>query len=218
LILQTILDKYLQDCRDKVRVVTEDPKFRVSEAGRCHLMRYWKRMGVEPTNPIEVSSLRVFEVGTIIHRWIQEALRESGCLLAEEMVVEDEHRRGHIDAVVQWDGKTIIYDFKTVSPSRFSDAISPSRNYRYQLYTYYLMYPGQVDDLVLAYICKDDLLIAEVSLLQGDFQRELDDVKRDWEGLIEGWIQGREPFPNPDSPVECYGCIYRTKCDTYTPL
>ena len=59
--------------------------------------------------------MRVFEVGKILHEYLQNFLDEQGLLVLREFELEDAKRIGHLDAVI-WDGRqSILYDFKTVN-------------------------------------------------------------------------------------------------------
>ena len=177
-------------------------------------MRYLKRKGVPPSNALDDRLLRVFEVGTIIHRFLQEVLRRRDVLIAEEFLVEDEHRRGHIDALVRIDGRTILYDFKTVSAQRLATLETPSRNYLFQIVTYAELLPIPVDDLRIAFIEKDSLGVVEFSVLETcDYAALREEVAEDWRMLIDAWERKCPPVPDPSTVgVECPWCVYRDYC------
>ncbi|MEM2963737.1 MAG: hypothetical protein QXN01_04560, partial [Candidatus Anstonellales archaeon] len=72
--LETIVDTYIAEKRaEQIRPLD---KFRVSDAGRCHLMRYWKRQGKPASDEPDARTQRVFEVGHVFHVWLQDLLQE----------------------------------------------------------------------------------------------------------------------------------------------
>ena len=206
-----IIEKDKMTGQDHARL----PKFRVSDAGRCHLMRYWKRQGKPFTDLPDERTRRVFEVGHIFHRWIQDILQRKGLLLAKEYEVMDEHRIGHVDAIVRYeDDWVVMYDFKTVHSRKFhwkkKENSYSDMHYAMQAWTYYQMINIDVHEVRLAYISKDDLLIDEI--LVSDYDSIGSKTIEDWDLLISAWVKGEEPKPNPMN-WECMYCVYRSACD-----
>lgn len=196
--------------QDRAQEERRNDKFRCSDAGRCQLMRYWKRQGKPSSDDFDERTLRVFEVGHLFHRWIQGILHDKGVLLQAEMEVEDLHRIGHIDALVRdKDGLLVLYDFKTVNSRKFSYLTTESDlHYHYQAATYAMMLPFGVAAVKLAYISKDDLRIVEVPV---DVEGLREEVEEDWHSLAGAWNMQREPVPNP-MPWECKYCGYCSAC------
>ena len=92
--LASIIDDYLSSIRPKENLIpmtihfdekTDAPKFRVSDAGRCRLYRYWKRQGKERLQP-DAKGLRIMEAGNLYHAFLTYALHESGVLLDSEIL------------------------------------------------------------------------------------------------------------------------------------
>jgi len=209
--IKQIIDEYIAE--KKKQEERDYSKFRVSDAGRCRLMRFLKRLGVSPTDLPDSRTLRIFEVGHTFHKWIQGILQEKNLLLSAEHRLEDEHRLGHIDAVILSETqKLIIYDFKTVHSKKFSYIQQADEHHAQQVLTYYLMLPdeirGEVEDVRVAYISKDDLRIEEFSVLSPELIAK---TKEDWEILISAWEKGKEPEPNPKI-WECKFCPYKSMC------
>lgn len=209
--LAKMLDEYLEF--NRTPLVGEGSKFHVSDAGRCHLYRFWKRKAVEPTDLPSTRALRIFEVGNVFHSWLQDVLDKSGNLISKELTVEDQHRKGRIDAIVNINGQKILYDFKTVHSKKFSyDQLDA--HYCMQAYTYKTMLNQPVDDVKVLYISKDDLRLYEISVYG---LKDIDvKVRNDWESLIESWVKDKEPEPNPND-WECRYCIYKTRCRPSIP-
>jgi CRISPR/Cas system-associated exonuclease Cas4 (RecB family) len=211
--LTEIIAKYIQEKRQAE--IRDNSKFRVSDAGRCHLMRYWKRQGKPASDMPDDRAQRIFEVGNVFHVWLQDVLTETGRLFEKELRVEDTHRIGHIDAIVHTDKGLVLYDFKTVHSRKFhwkrKEGMNGDLHYAMQAFTYSTMLRTGVVDVRIAYISKDDLCIEEVSVLQIDDIAEY--VYQDWLTLISAWERRERPTPNP-AEWECKYCIYRTECLT----
>lgn len=206
------IDRYVQEKLEKEE--RDNSKFRVSDAGRCRYMRFLKRLGVEFSDKYENRVLRVFEVGHVFHRWLQDALEEKGLLFAKEYEVQDKHRLGHIDAIVKTEEGLVLYDFKTVHSKKFNylDKVGVDEHYSMQAVSYYLLLPEEIRkeivDVRIAYISKDDLRIAEFSVLSPEV---IEKTEEDWEVLITAWEKGKEPEKNPKE-WECGYCPYKTLC------
>ena len=117
----------------------EHRKFRASDAGRCHLYQYWKRQGKE--QPAKgVHELKVMEMGNLVHAWLEYALLKAGVLHNAELLVEDDHRTGHADALVRLNGKPVLYDVKTVGAKQawymLNNGAKAKREHQYQVLTY----------------------------------------------------------------------------------
>lgn len=208
--LANLVDEYISEKR--AEQIRSHDKFRVSDAGRCHLMRFWKRQGKPSTDEPDARTQRVFEVGHLFHAWLQDLLDQKGMLTGREFEVEDIHRIGHVDALVMNSDGLILYDFKTVHSRKFHYMKNGDGDLHYhmQAYTYATMLPFGVSDIRIAYISKDDLCIEEISVMGIDDISEY--VKQDWYSLIDAWETQEEPKPNPMS-WECGYCSYCTCCE-----
>jgi hypothetical protein len=206
-----LINEHIASLRQSTEFKTD--KFRCSDAGRCHLMRYWKRQGKQ-ADGFDERTLRVFEVGHLFHAWVQNILGQRGVLIDAELEVEDKHRRGHLDAIVDTPAGLILYDFKTVHSRKFhwnrKDGKPIDRHYAMQAMTYAMMLPIGVADIRIAYISKDDLCIEEASVF--DVDNIIDATRWDWLSLITCWDAQTEPNPNPMT-WECGYCIYGTECE-----
>lgn len=210
--LANLVDSYIAEKR--AEIIRPSNKFRVSDAGRCHLMRYWKRQGKPASDEPDARAMRVFEVGHVFHGWLQDLLQEKGVLKAKELPVEDTHRIGHLDAIVMEEEWLILYDFKTVHSRKFhwkkKEGGNGDLHYAIQAFTYAVMLPFPVADVRIAYISKDDLCIEEVSVLE--LFRDIGErTRQDWYTLIDAWNSQTEPTPNPMA-WECKYCIYKSSC------
>lgn len=211
--IQGLIDKYIADSRDLDR--KPSGKFSCGDAGRCHLMRYWKRQGKTPTDTPDERTLRVFEVGHIFHKWVQEIMEKQGLLAAKEFKVEDEHRIGYIDVIGHIpDIGTVIWDIKTVHSKKFhwmdSEGNGGDSHHKAQILTYKMLYPLPVAQTRLVYLSKDDLCIREYGIVETDELKHT--INDDWNILIACWRAQTEPVPNPVS-WECKYCMYFSGCE-----
>lgn len=228
--IASIIDTYLSSIRPKESFIpmtihfdeeTDQRKFRVSDAGRCRLYRYWKRQGKERLQP-DARGLRIMEAGNIMHAWLEYALHEADVIVQSEIEVENEHSKGHADAILNFgDGKYILYDFKTISSKQagyiLSNGCKAKKEHQFQALSYALMLENGCahdevlvpDECRIAYITREEMeIIAEIPV-DPDL---LPQVKKDWQLLISAWEKQEEPQPNPEH-WECKFCPYKETCD-----
>lgn len=207
-----LLEEYLRDEFNLRKNRVSSEKFLVSDAGRCRLMRYWKRQGKETSIVYDSRMLRVFKAGSIFHEWVDDILNKKGSLFVKRIRINDEHRSGEVDNIIYEDGKKILYEFKSVHSKKFSYLAERGMDLHHacQVVTYRHMLPFEVDDARVCYISKDDLRVHEDSVYKVYPNIDLT-VETDWYVLIEDWKAGREPEPNPEN-WECAYCDYRDTC------
>jgi len=226
-IIQTILHDFVQSypqpgqpAQLELSVGTHDPdrdtsKFRLSDAGKCRLMRYWKRLGKPDTRDMPPEVLLQMQAGNIIHAYIERAAHEMGCLVASEDKLEDEHRIGHFDLVLNDpldDAERIMVDIKTITSQKayymMRDGKEADDQHIAQLVSYALMYPETLDGLRIAYVIRDTMEITEAPI---DMRRYEDTVIADWAALITAWTTQTAPDANPQR-WECRYCGYQSDC------
>lgn len=193
-------------------------KFRASDAGKCHRMRYWKRQGKAGAQDVSFEVEMIFQVGHLLHAFIQHALSDIGVVFASEQPLEDPHRIGHLDALVQDDGKLVLYDFKTVGGKQMyylKQDRSPKADHLAQVRTYHQMYVTteggtqeyqSIDECRIAYISRDTLEIVDL-LAPENFHA----VNADWQTLIGYWERQETP-PMTRNEWECKYCQYSSDC------
>lgn len=211
-------------------VGTHDPdrdtsKFRLSDAGKCRLMRFLKRKGVEVDHALPASVLLQMQAGNLLHAWIEKAVAMQGFLMSAEAALEDEHRIGHYDMILRnpVTGQTILYDIKTIHNKKAfymqRDGTRADEQHIAQVVTYYLAIDEAwrfanadtppPDAVRLAYVVRDTMEIREVDLIWLEKCRA--EVREDWEILIRAWEAGKQPQANP-SGWECRYCAYNQVC------
>lgn len=189
-------------------------KFRVSDAGKCHRMRYWKRQGKEGKQDIPLATYLALQTGNLLHAWLQFALQVEKVLKYAEYQLEDEHRLGHLDAILQdRNGHLLLYDFKTVGGKQMyylKQDLQPKREHSYQIRTYEQMYKAthpelHITETVIAYINRDTFDILELPAAGA-----VSEVDRDWNQLYTYWE--RQEIPPMTSNWECKYCPYNSEC------
>lgn len=226
-ILQSIIHEYLQTHPKPgeppmihLDVPTHDPdrdhaKFRVSDAGKCRLMRYWKRQGIVPSNLPSLDIRLVMESGNLIHAWIQHVLQAMHVLEVAEQELVDDHKIGHLDCLIMYKKNWVLYDLKTVSGKKMwyfhKHGERPDKAHIYQILTYHAMLADKIrpcpDDVRIAYISRDTCEIQECRIPLG----HLNDVLDDWAALIAAWEVKMEPEPTAEA-WECKYCAYKDRC------
>jgi CRISPR/Cas system-associated exonuclease Cas4 (RecB family) len=220
--LQTILDHFFSTDTETPTIMLEvsthnkhpdHSKFRVSDAGKCHRMRYWKRQGKEGKQEFSLELNLALQTGNLLHAWLQFALQAEGVLIASEMELEDEHRIGHLDAIVNDVGNLILYDFKTVGGKQMyylkQDA-RPKTEHVAQITTYLDMYlnntTSTLDQCRIVYISRDTMELLDLEIPDQGYQ-----VKKDWNTLIGYWERQETP-PMTSNQWECKYCLYHADC------
>lgn len=193
-------------------------KFRLSDAGKCRLMRYWKRHGKPGTKDLSADVLLQMQAGNLLHAYIERAALWTGSLIASEECLEDEHWIGHFDMVLEppesfdLPEQRIMYEIKTINGKKAyymeREGNKADPQHVAQLVSYAIMYPGRLDKLRLAYVVRDTMEIREVEVRLSSYEA---DVFDDWELLIDAWAAQREPAANP-AGWECKYCQYANNC------
>jgi CRISPR/Cas system-associated exonuclease Cas4 (RecB family) len=204
-------------------------KFRVSDAGKCHRMRYWKRQGIEGTRSLTLETQLALQTGNLLHAFFEEAIQATDQLISSEYLVEDAHRIGHIDAILSDcpfkemsktrpnPHKVILYDFKTIGGKQayyLKQDLSPKPEHLAQIRSYHHMYLtkrsgedySRIDELRIAYINRDTLEIFDLSV-----PMDAAAVNADWEPLIGYWDRQETP-PMTKTAWECKYCQYQAQC------
>jgi CRISPR/Cas system-associated exonuclease Cas4 (RecB family) len=226
-IIQTMLHQFVntypqpgQPAQLELTVDTHDPdrdnaKFRLSDAGRCRLMRYWKRQGKLATSTMTPDVLLQMQAGNLIHAYIERAAHDTGILVASEDRLEDEHRIGHFDMIIKDVGGSrghILYDIKTISSKKAyymaKDGKQADPQHVAQVISYatlYRKFGGELDELRIAYVIRDTMEILEAPISHSAA------AEADWNILIGAWICQEPPAANPEK-WECRYCAYASDC------
>ena len=231
--IETILHEYIQSNRGRTINLSipihqdgpsENRKFRMSDAGRCHLYRYWKRQGKEIPMPMP-DALLTMEAGNVMHAWIAAACESAGYLIETEGELEDQHRIGHFDLLLDMSGDLVLADVKTISSKKMFTMKKyrnpPDWHHIAQLMTYWdsltdespiLNEDEKIDKTLICYVNRDNWN----EFLEIDIERTpllLAAVQDDWEDLTAAWESGKYPKANPTNEWECKYCPFKAICE-----
>lgn len=190
-------------------------KFRASDAGKCHRMRYWKRQGKEGKQDFSLEVYLALQTGNLLHAFLQYALKQEGVLVTAEPCLMDDHRIGHLDAILRdQGGRLLLYEFKTVGGKQMyylKQELQPKKEHSYQVRTYEQMYTAfarseTITESIVAYINRDTFEILELPAAGA-----VSEVYRDWDTLINYWERQETP-PMSMNTWECKYCQYNTEC------
>jgi CRISPR/Cas system-associated exonuclease Cas4 (RecB family) len=205
----------------ELTVGTHDPtrdtsKFRLSDAGKCRLMRYWKRQGRPGANGMAPEVLLQMQAGNLLHAYIERAALWTDSLIASEETLEDDHRIGHFDMILSThDINRVMYDIKTINSKKAyfmeRDGNRADPQHIAQLVSYAIMYPGDLDELRLAYVVRDTMEVREVEVERSFSEKA---VLADWDALIEAWECPEPSERDLANPIgwECKYCQYGSEC------
>lgn len=147
-ILNKQIEKEQADRTNRVR----SGKWNPSSFGQCFLRQWYNRKDKKKTNPPNMKAFRLFRIGNLIHRDIQNLLDEDAC----EVEVDTEDVHGFSDYVTD----NAVYDFKTVGHwkwtiinKKFFDPHEELIDYILQLMSYCYFLNKTEGFLIL--ICKD---------------------------------------------------------------
>lgn len=176
-------------------------KYRVSDAGKCYLMRYMKRHGVERVSLPPEKIRRRFWVGHVFHEFVQQklsAIFSDSDDVEIEKRVEDEHRVGHVDIV--WNGA--VYELKTIKSLKYiSNAI---KHHELQVVTYTEMLG--LEDCFIVYIDIQSFDIQQIEPTPSAKRRAWED----WNTAISFWEQQQLPPTTKD--WYCDSCPFKDIC------
>lgn len=208
--IETLIDDHLENKRNQE---TRDlGKFRASSFGRCYLAQVLKRRGEEETNPPGAKSLRIFNIGHMVHEYVQNLIPNKNEVC--ELEYQDEDFSGHCDYV----GDTYVEDYKTVNVFKFNQIIKKGAdvaeivpNYVLQLMAYCKWWDKPTGRLT--FINKDDWRIKSFDFQYSDYEDLLED---EFDILKAFWNKNRLPPAMPriryGRSEECIYCGYKDRC------
>ena len=204
--IQKELDDYL--LKEQSERGAGSGKWTPSSFGRCYRFQYWKRACETPTNPPEVRSLRVFKVGNLFHKFVQDIVGGE-----KEVKVELNDLIGYADIVTEDE----VIDIKSQHSRAFWYMRQADYNIKeekfqniLQLTTYAILLKKPKARLV--FVSKDDLCIYEYEINPEEFRMA---VVQEVAKLRVFWDFNTLPPAEPRAygNKECYlYCLYRDKC------
>lgn len=196
-----ILVNYLNDKEPREH---EIGVYRASEVSKCNRALYYIYKS-DPKNP-GIKQMRVFEVGHVIHEFVENLLKEHEWFIACEEEISKEFNdftiMGHYDALIKEEGHLAVIDFKTTKniPTRLYD------NHLKQVNTYLHLKGVEVGYVV--YIEKNSFKTKTFPIYADKilFEETLLKTKHLHKCLQEGKIPMMEKTPL------CNYCDFKKKC------
>lgn len=189
--------------------------FRASSMGYCYRRQVYERKNTEPSNPSDNHLLITFQVGHLVHEFLQNVLKEKCEVLAMEDEIYDDHGfAGHTDGLVKCNGETILLDFKTISKWGFDRLKKVKRTHAMQITWYWMQYSQKhkIDKVQVIYINKDMSRTIEFKVYDVDVDKYLPYVKRDINTLKLYLESDKLPPKIPQEEWQCAYCPFLQKC------
>lgn len=192
--LQKMLDVYLGGAKPRDNTAS----FHMSDMGMCLRKRILKRLG-KSSEPIPERTLRLFEMGHVVHDYIQKMIEDEGLLFAKELTVRlDEFELvGHFDAIIKFNGKYSLLELKTVHSRKILyDTVD--KHYVLQGMAYWMAFEKnnpqtKIDELIVAMISRDDWLMKEVHYKLDDYWKK--EVGDELQALFAAWLKRDKELP-----------------------
>jgi len=222
--IQALLDDHLRKTNLEGLEARRDGKYHPSSFGQCFRKQYWLRKGVEPTNPNDERTLRVFAAGHLFHDLIQGLIPDH----QTEVKVLTDDISGSADIVTEDE----VIDIKSIHSEGFFYMDAAHYDVKKGKITNWLQVAAYAmllnkPKIRLVFVSKDDLLI-----------KEYGDVTANWIGAVEQEIRTLKIFWQnqnelPPAKPRAYGatefgkcmecqkyCQFRDKCyqvESYSP-
>ena len=243
--VQAIYNDYLLEISEKTREElnktrpTDKSYYKPSSAGMCSRKIYYETvLRVDITNPIDKRVRRLFRLGNLLHKDIQEAFQKTekndsffniyniyinNILIEKEIVLNTLRVRGFFDLLVEVkEGGIFLYDIKSIGSfqykknfSRMKERREPSIHQELQLATYGLWVKkeyGRLDGMYILYYNKDTSMLRYKEVSSDRLLAALGF----WERINKEHSNSSLPaLQNEISPVaswECSYCAYQYKC------
>ena len=211
--IQSLIDAKLKEEQDARAGKVRSGKWSPSSFGYCYRKQYWNRLNEPITNPIDDRTLRVFAVGHIFHKWVEQFFPRA----QTEVKVDNKDVFGYADIVLDDE----VIDIKTVHSYAFHytkkgsfDITKEKYSQLLQIACYALLLNKPKFRLVM--ISKDDLCIEEYGFYTAKWAKEVENELRALRGF---WDAKTLPpaFPRAFGGTENYKecrkyCQYLNKC------
>ena len=222
--IQALLDAHLKTQNLEGLEARRDGKFHPSSFGQCFRKQYWLRQGVEPTNPTDERTLRVFACGHLFHDLIQGLIPEK----QTEVKVLTDDISGSADIVTDDE----VIDIKSIHSKGFFYMDAAHYDVKKEKRTNWLQVATYANILGkskirLVFVSKDDLLIKEYGDLTANWYNDIDQEIRTLKIFWQNQLMLPPAQPRAYGATE-FGvsgecakyCCFRDKCfalENYTP-
>ena len=194
--------------------------FHSSSAGMCARKHYYSSVEKVQTDDISPDTLRLFRLGDVLHKDIQDACQwyasNNGAriFIEKELYIHDLNVRGFIDLVMVDDG--VLYDIKscnywkwrTIFGKKYYDPDSV-KNYMMQTATYahwyniyYVHDYPKIKSMALLFYNKNDSKMKELKVSMS----MIGEAVEYWERVNESVKEGAPPIELGFAPVQKWEC------------
>jgi len=208
------IDQVLRKRDDEGKTRERSGLYSPSSFGRCFRYQYWHRMNEPASNPPDAHALRVFMVGKVLHKWLQDEIK--GVFPTAETEVEVTTASCHTFVDVVLDDEAI--EIKTTHPWALKhmekEGFSLMRDQKpHMLQAIHGAMATDKDHARLLYLDRQNLWIKEFYItLTGELVHEVD---MELNQLNAYWDKQELPA----AEQRCFGgkecekyCNYRDKC------
>ncbi len=204
----------------KPREKKEQNTWYVSSLGACPTGVYLARLGLEPDEPFDERTLRVFSLGKHLEDWIESLIAKEaeagGFTIEREVRIElpELNISGRVDFIIKdKDGNVLPYELKSKHSKAFWYMIKkgegPNRHHEYQLWCY--LEALKVESGRLCYVSKDDLAIQEF-IVNRDNEKLRNEVMDCVNILNKAWKEKLPPPPADEKSWQAKYCSYHELC------
>lgn len=214
-----------------------DGKFHPSSISGCPTATALDLLGLsEGTNTgHDAKSLRIFDMGTAIHRLLQSQYIRMGIVPFETATVDGKQTSvyyvevpidipewgmvGHVDAVVELNGKRFVVEIKSVNSNRWAKMTGPEEHHKLQAACYVKGCEKLLNgskDVIFIYYSKDTSEIKEYVVSVTDKEYNLVTSKRTAINIMMDDYNKRKIIPAPSyedaNKPPCRYCPWKAKC------
>lgn len=213
-IVESRWDQYLLRKNEMERVARKPQLGRFSPSGirDCPLAIVLTQTNQSPTNPVQPGVIRIFSMGTAMHRMIQNELLEAGVLKQAEMPVYDKSYgiRGTADGLGEVNGKQFLIEIKSMNMYNFQSLQEATEDHQAQLSCY--MFAADIHNGLFLYMNKNN---QTVKMFAVKFRRELIEPFLEKIDEINECVMRKRLPKRPDGYTrtgECSQCKFRDGC------
>ena len=226
---------------DKIK--PKESYYRPSSAGMCSRKIYYETiLRIEPTETVDKRVQRLFRLGDLIHKDIQDAFRKierndsyfsiyniyiNNIYIEKEIVLKTIRVRGFCDLIVELDdGRVYLYDIKSIGSfqyrknfARNKELREPSIHQELQLATYGLAVKkefGRLDGILILYYNKDNSMLRYKEVSSDRLLTALGFWERINTEHSKNSLPTLQEHVSPVAKWECSYCSFKSRCEEDT--
>ena len=219
------------------------PHYRPSSSGMCSRKIYYETiLRLEPTEVIDKRVQRLFRLGDLIHKDIQDAFKKierndsyyniyniyiNNIYIEKEIILKKIKVFGFADLIVELeDGRIYLYDIKSIGAfqykkifSRYKERREPSIHQELQLATYGLGVEkefGRLDGMFVLYYNKDNSMLRYKEVSRDRLLTALGFWERVNAEHSKNSLPTLQESISPVASWECSYCPFKSRCEEDT--